>query len=152
MSNEYNEQAAVEDAIPEISRPTTEWVWRAISRRTAEWIGNAASVAGGYVAVSDAAPRLILMTRKEQQQLRDYRDHGSMSVDEYYKIMECYHELSLDKYSGIAVAGPEDYKDVRYVMRVPATLGLASEGISLPGPLVGVLMPLLRDAGYDVSL
>ena len=36
---------------------TTEFVYRAISQKTAEWIGNAASVAGGYVAVE--GPRLF---------------------------------------------------------------------------------------------
>lgn len=127
---------------------TDSYVYRAISRKDAEWIGNAAAVAGGYVAID--GPRINRISAKTYAERRDEIERGYASgLNEDYVREE---EADLSRYRHVLQGGDRAAvsQSGDYVLRVPTNGPLSHMGYSIPASLIEELTPALQAAGYDV--
>lgn len=121
--------------------------YRAISQEQANWIGNAASAAGGYVAVD--GPRIARMPASHYSDLTDEieRCYNAGLDAEYRSGREAERAKYRHKLQGGDHAAVSERGD--YVLRVPEGGPLHDMGYPIPASLINELIPLLRDSGYD---
>lgn len=124
--------------------------WRAITLNQAHWVGNAAAVAGGYIAVN--GPRLLRVSAEDRQRdeaewSRIAAEYGTAAVSALREKIDSLTPIQGGDYA--AVATGEYASESEYlVLAVPADGPLHDIGWSIPQTLIRELLPMLESGGY----